>query len=209
MKNVIILDHPLLKHKLTHIRKKTTNTKEFREYMIEISKLTAYEVLKNIKLKEIKIETPVAKGKGFEIEEKVNLFPILRAGLGMVEGYLTLLPNARIGHIGIYRDHQTLEPVKYLFKHPKDTSKKTLNIVLDPMLATGGSAVAALSMMKEAGYTNIVLVGLVASQKAIDKITKEHPDVKLYLAANDGKLNENGYIVPGLGDAGDRLFGTK
>lgn len=207
--NVIVINHPLISHKLTHIRKKQTSSKEFKEYLDEITRLMAYEVLKDIKLVEIDIETPITKSKGYSICEKVNLYPILRAGQGMVDGFTATIPSARVGHIGMYRDEKTLQPVEYLFKYPKDTEKDTYNIIIDPMLATGGSAIAAINTLKKKGIENLKFVALLGSQQAIDNITKEHPDVEIFLAAIDPKLNEKGYIVPGLGDAGDRIFGTK
>ncbi|BDU67840.1 MAG: uracil phosphoribosyltransferase [Candidatus Tyloplasma litorale] len=208
-KKVTLIKHPLIQHKLTHIRKKDTNSKEFKEFLDEITRLMAYEVLKDIKLEEIEIETPIAKTTGFRIAEKVNLYPILRAGQGMVDGFTTTIPFARIGHIGMYRDEKTLQPVEYLFKYPKDTEKDTYNIIIDPMLATGGSAIAAIEKLKSNGIENLKFVALLGSQEAIDNITKKHPDVEIFICAIDPKLDENGYIVPGLGDAGDRIFGTK
>ncbi len=206
---VHVVEHPLIQHKLTHIRRKETKSKEFKEYLNEITQLMAYVVLKDIKLEEIEIETPVAKTKGVRIAEKVNLYPILRAGQGMVDGFTTTIPSARVGHIGMYRDQETLQPVEYLFKYPKDTEKDTYNIIIDPMLATGGSAIAAIDKLKEKGIQNLKFVGLLASKVAIEKITTAHPDVEIFVAAIDEVLNEKGYIVPGLGDAGDRIFGTK
>ncbi|NQX83122.1 MAG: uracil phosphoribosyltransferase [Mycoplasmataceae bacterium] len=206
---VTLIEHPLISHKLTHIRKKGTSSKEFKEYLNEITRLMAYEVFKDIKLEEIKIETPISSTKGFVISEKVNLYPILRAGQGMVEGFSTIIPSARVGHIGMYRDEKTLKPVEYLFKYPKDTEKDTYNIIIDPMLATGGSAIAAIEKLKENGIKNLKFVALLGSQYAIDAITSKHPDVEIFIAAIDPKLNKKGYIVPGLGDAGDRIFGTK
>ncbi len=209
MANVTVVNHPLIQHKLTHIRKKDTTSKEFKEFLDEITRLMAYEVLKDIHLEEIEIETPIAKTTGVQISERVNLYPILRAGQGMVEGFTTTIPNAKVGHIGMYRDEETLQPVEYLFKYPKDTEKDTYNIIIDPMLATGGSAIAAIEKLKEKGIENLKFVALLGSQYAIDKITEKHPDVEIFIAAIDPELNENGYIVPGLGDAGDRIFGTK
>lgn len=209
MKNVTVIKHPLISHKLTHIRRKETTSKEFKEYLDEITRLMAYEVLKDIKLEEVEIETPIAKTIGHKISEKVNLYPILRAGQGMVEGFTTTIPSARVGHIGMYRDEKTLQPVEYLFKYPKDTEKDTYNIIIDPMLATGGSAIAAIDKLKEKGIENLKFVALLGSQDAIDAITSKHPDVEIFISAIDPELNEKGYIVPGLGDAGDRIFGTK
>lgn len=209
MKNLTIITHPLITHKLTHIRKKETTSKEFKEYLYEITRLMAYEVFKNIKLEKINIETPIAKTVGYQISEKVNLYPILRAGQGMVEGFTNTIPSARIGHIGMYRDEKTFNPIEYLFKYPKDTEKDTYNIIIDPMLATGGTAIAAIEKLKEKGIQNLKFVALIGSQQAIDLITKKHPDVEVFIVAIDSELDENGYIVPGLGDAGDRIFGTK
>lgn len=210
MNKVTVIKHPLVQHKLTHIRKETTPSKEFREFLNEITTLMAYEVLKDVELKEITIDTPVIKGaKGVEIADKVNLYPILRAGQGMVDGFLSVIPSARVGHIGMYRDEETLQPVEYLMKYPKDTEKDTYNIILDPMLATGGSAILAIEKLKAVGIENLKLVVLVASQKAIDVITEKHPDVEIFTTSIDPVLNDKGYIEPGLGDAGDRIFGTK
>ncbi len=209
MAKVTVVNHPLIQHKLTHIRKKTTPTKEFKEFLDEITRLMAYEVLKNIQLEDIEIETPIAKTIGKQISERVNLYPILRAGQGMVDGFTTTIPSAKVGHIGMYRDEETLQPVEYLFKYPKDTEKDTYNIIIDPMLATGGSAIAAIEKLKEKGIENLKFVALLGSQHAIDRITEEHPDVEIFIAAIDPELNDKGYIVPGLGDAGDRIFGTK
>lgn len=209
MTKLHLINHPLIQHKLTHIRKKDTPSKEFKEFLNEITQLMAYEVLKDIKLHEVEIETPVARTKGVEISEKVNLYPILRAGQGMVDGFTTTIPSARVGHIGMYRDEETLQPVEYLFKYPKDTEKDTYNIIIDPMLATGGSAIAAIQKLKEKGIENLKFVALLGSQIAVDRIMNEHPDVEIFIAAIDPELNDKGYIVPGLGDAGDRIFGTK
>ncbi len=209
MSKVTVVEHPLIQHKLTHIRKVETKSKEFKEYLNEITQLMAYEVLKDIKLEPVEITTPVAKTTGVRISEKVNLYPILRAGQGMVDGFTTTMPSARVGHIGMYRDEETLQPVEYLFKYPKDTEKDTYNIIIDPMLATGGSAIAAIDKLKEKGIENLKFVALLGSQYAIEKITEKHPDVEIFIAAIDPELNEKGYIVPGLGDAGDRIFGTK
>ncbi len=210
MEKVFELKHPLIQHKLTHIRKKETSTKEFKEYLNEITRLMAFEVLKDVKLKDIEIETPIMKTIGKEISDSINLFPILRAGLGMVDGFVDLMPNSRIGHIGIYRNEETLKPVPYLFKYPKDTNKNQLNIVLDPMIATGGSALEALDMMKKNGFNkNIKFVAIVATKEAIEKIREKYPEIDIYVASIDNRLNDKGYIEPGLGDAGDRIFGTK
>ncbi|MCK9443978.1 MAG: uracil phosphoribosyltransferase [Tissierellaceae bacterium] len=209
MAKVIIFDHPLIKHKLTFIRDKNTGSKEFRELVTEVSLLMGYEVTRDFPLEEIEIETPLAKMKAHVISgKKVGLIPILRAGLGMVDGMLRLIPTARVGHIGLYRDPETLKPVEYYCKLPQDIEDREL-IVLDPMLATGGSAVAAIDFLKEKGAKSIRLVCLIAAPEGVKAVEDKHPDVDIYVAALDEKLNEHAYILPGLGDAGDRLFGTK
>lgn len=209
MGKLIILDHPLIKHKLTLIRDKNTGTKEFKELVTEVSLLMGYEVTRNLPLEDIEIETPLEKMTSQVISgKKIGLIPILRAGLGMVEGMLQLLPAAKVGHVGLYRDPETLKPVEYYCKLPKDIEEREL-IVLDPMLATGGSAIAAIQFLKNQGARDIKFVGLVAAPEGVEAVMKEHPDVDIYLAALDEKLNGDAYIVPGLGDAGDRLFGTK
>ncbi|AHK22236.1 uracil phosphoribosyltransferase [Candidatus Hepatoplasma crinochetorum] len=204
-----IINHSLIQHKLTLLRDKKTNSKDFREYLDEISRLLAFEVLRNIKLKEIEIETPIKKTTGKILNEKINLFPILRAGQGMVEGFLGVVPNAKIGHIGLYRDEKTLEPKKYLFKFPSDAKKESLNIILDPMIATGGSAIEALKILKKEKIKNIKFVSIVTVEEAVLKINKKFPEVELITCSVDQKLNQKGYIIPGLGDAGDRIYGTK
>ena len=209
MGKVVVLDHPLIKHKLTFVRDKNTGPKEFKELVKEISTLMAYEVTRDLPLEEIEIETPIAKTKSQIISgKKLGLIPILRAGLGMVDGMLDLLPAAKVGHIGLYRDPETLEAVEYYCKLPNDIEERDL-ILLDPMLATGVSAIAAINFLKEKGGKSIKFVCLVAAPEGIEAIHKEHPDVEIYVASIDEGLNENAYIVPGLGDAGDRLFGTK
>jgi uracil phosphoribosyltransferase len=209
MKNVFIFDHPLIQHKVSLLRDKNTNTKEFRELVSEISMLMGYEVTRNMPLKEVEIETPVAIAKTNVISgKKLGIVPILRAGLGMVDGMLRLLPMAKVGHIGLYRDPETLEPVEYYCKLPVDAEEREI-VVLDPMLATGGSASAAIQFIKDKGVTSIKLMCLIAAKAGIERINKDHPDVEIYCAAVDEKLNDHAYIVPGLGDAGDRLFGTK
>ena len=209
MKNVTILDHPLIKHKVTHIKNKNTGSKEFRELVEEVSTLMAYEVTRNLPLEEIEIETPLMKTTSEVISgKKIGIVPILRAGLGMVDGMLNLMPSAKVGHVGLYRDPETLEPVEYYCKLPNDLAEREL-IVVDPMLATGGSATAAITAIKNKGAKNIKLVSIVGCPEGIEYIHKEHPDVHIYLACMDEKLNEDGYILPGLGDAGDRIFGTK
>lgn len=203
-----ILNHPLITHKLTQIRRKETGTKDFRENLDEIAGLMAYEITKDLPLKEISIETPVATCITHELAKCVVLIPILRAGLGMVDGITNLIPTAKVGHIGLYRDHDTLEPQDYYSKYPPNLSRSIV-MILDPMLATGGSANAAISSIKKKGATSIKLVCIVGAPEGVERIKRNHPDVDVYLAALDEKLNEKGYIVPGLGDAGDRIFGTK
>jgi len=209
MSKVTVMDHPLIKHKLTFIRDKNTGSKEFRELVKEVATLMAYEVTRDLPLQEIEIETPLMKTKSQVIAgKKVGIVPILRAGLGMVEGMLDLIPAAKVGHVGLYRDPETLQPVEYYCKLPMDIEEREL-IVLDPMLATGGSAKAAITFLKNRGATSIKLMCLIAAPEGIDVIQKAHPDVDIYVAAVDEKLNDHAYIIPGLGDAGDRLFGTK
>ena len=200
--------HPLIQHKLTLMRKKETPTKDFRELLDEIAMLMVYEITRDFPLKEIDIETPVAQCKAkVLVEENVVIVPILRAGLGMAGGVLKMFSNASVAHIGLYRDPETLKPVEYYCKMPSDIDKKTL-IVVDPMLATGGSSSAALTLLKDKGASNIILMCLVAAPKGVEVVTKDHPDIPVYVAAIDQSLNEHAYIVPGLGDAGDRIFGT-
>ncbi|RKD31392.1 uracil phosphoribosyltransferase [Thermohalobacter berrensis] len=209
MGKVVEMNHPLIKHKLTFIRDKNTGSKEFRELVKEVAMLMAYEVTRDLPLRDIEIETPITKTKSEVISgKKLGIIPILRAGLGMVDGMLSILPAAKVGHVGLYRDPETLEPVEYYCKLPTDVEEREL-IVLDPMLATGGSAKAAINFLKDRGATNIKLVCLIAAPEGIKVIEEAHPDVDIYVAAIDEKLNDHAYIVPGLGDAGDRLFGTK
>jgi uracil phosphoribosyltransferase len=203
-----VLEHPLITHKLTQLRRKETSTKDFRHLLDEISGLMAYEISGDLPLKEVDIETPVGTCATHEIVKEIVLIPILRAGLGMVDGIRNLIPTAKVGHIGLYRNEKTLAPVAYYSKVPKNLQKAVV-MVLDPMLATGGSASAAISSLKEDGARDIRLVCVVGAPEGVNKIELEHPDVDIYLAALDEKLNDKGYIVPGLGDAGDRLFGTK
>ncbi len=204
-----IIDHPLIQHKLTYMRKKETGPKDFRQLLDEISQLMAYEVTRDLPLKTIEIETPLGKTNANIIAgKKIAVVPILRAGLGMVNGILELVPVAKVGHIGLYRDPETHLPVEYYCKLPPDVSDR-LNIVVDPMLATGGSASDAITMLKNKGCETIRLMCLVAAPEGVQKVQKDHPDVEIYVAALDEKLNDHAYIVPGLGDAGDRLFGTK
>jgi uracil phosphoribosyltransferase len=204
---LVLLKHPLLIHKLTQLRRKETSTKDFREILEEISGLMAYEITNDLSLSEITINTPLSECKTFELTNGVVLVPVLRAGLGMVGGITKLIPSARVGHIGIYRDHITLEPVTYYLKLPENLSDKVV-MVLDPMLATGGSSEAAIQVLKDHGAKIIKLVCIIGAPEGVNRIEQAHPDVKIYLAGLDEKLNDKGYILPGLGDAGDRLFGT-
>lgn len=209
MSSLHILDHPLIQHKLTYIRNEKTGTKQFRELVNEVSMLMGFEITRNMAVKEVEVQTPVTTCRSQVLTgKKIGLIPILRAGLGMVDGMLQLLPAAKVGHIGLYRDPETFQPVEYYIKLPTDISERTL-IVLDPMLATGGSANDAIDSLKKRGAKSIKLMCLVAAPEGVKMIQENHPDVDVYLCALDDKLNEKGYIVPGLGDAGDRLFGTK
>ncbi len=209
MSTLHIIDHPLIQHKLTIMRDKRTGAKEFRELLDEITLLMGYEITRDFPLVDWEIETPIQKMTAKRIAgKKVAIVPILRAGLGMVDGLLELLPVAKVGHIGLYRDHETHKPVVYYCKLPEDIEKRTV-ILCDPMLATGGSASDAITMLKERGAKDIRLLNLVAAPEGVKKVQEDHPDVDIYVAALDKKLNENCYIIPGLGDAGDRLFGTK
>lgn len=204
-----VLDHPLIQHKLTIIREKNCGTKVFREMVNEIATLMAYEVSRDMPLKDIEIETPIAKSTQKTLAgKKVAIVPILRAGLGMVDGFLNMIPAAKVGHVGMYRDEKTLKPVEYFVKLPSDISQRQL-FVVDPMLATGGSAIMAMDMLKKRGASNIKFMCLVAAPEGVKALRDAHPDIDVYTAALDDHLNEDGYIVPGLGDAGDRLFGTK
>ena len=205
----IELKHPLVEHKIPLLRDKKTGTKEFRELISEITLFLTYEVMKDAKVKEIEIETPICKCNSLVIDENNYVFiPILRAGLGMVDGVFKMIPNAKIGHIGLYRNEETLEPVKYFYKVPKNIKNKEV-ILLDPMLATGGSASAAISLLKEEGIKNIRFLSIIGVPEGIERVKTDHPDVQIYCTKIDEKLNDIGYIVPGLGDAGDRIFGTK
>lgn len=209
MGKVMIIDHPLIQHKISLLRDKRTGQKEFRELVAEIAMLMAYEVTRDLPTKEVEVETPIAVAKTRVISgKKLGLIPVLRAGLGMVDGILRLVPAAYVGHVGLYREPKTLEPVEYYCKLPTDVSEREL-IVLEPMLATGGSAAAAIGMLKAKGAQHIKLVSLIAAPEGIACVSKAHPDVDIFVAAVDEKLDYNGYIVPGLGDAGDRLYGTK
>jgi uracil phosphoribosyltransferase len=207
MGQVVIFDHPLIQHKMTILRDKKTGMKEFRELVHEISILMAYEVTRDLPLEDVEIETPVAPTPGKILKNGVGIIPILRAGLGFVSGMQEVMPTAKVGHIGLYRNEETLEPVEYYVNLPSDFPERVL-IVVDPMLATGGSAAAAISLLKARGAKKIKLMCLIGSPEGISYIQDKHPDVDLYLGALDPKLNDHGYIVPGLGDAGDRLFGT-
>ncbi|MGL4652513.1 uracil phosphoribosyltransferase [Cetobacterium sp.] len=205
---VIEINHPLIQHKLTILRNKETDTKSFRENLNEISKLMTYEVTKNLVLEEIEVQTPLMKTVGYTLGTNIAVVPILRAGLGMVDGIVSLIPTAKIGHIGVYRDEETLEPVYYYCKLPVDVQNKQV-ILVDPMLATGGSAIYAIDYLKKSGVKNIVFMCLVAAPEGIAKVLQTHPDVSIYTAKIDQGLDSNGYIYPGLGDCGDRIFGTK
>ncbi len=209
MGQVLAFDHPLIQHKIAMLRDKNTNTKDFRELVSEIAMLMCYEVTRDLPLKEVAVETPVGLAHAKMLAGKNLCFvPVLRAGLGMVEGVLQLIPMAKVGHIGLYRDHETLEPVEYYCKLPEDVAERDV-VVLDPMLATGGSASAAISFIKQRGARSVKLMNIIAATTGIDRILKDHPDVDIFCAAVDQTLNAQAYIVPGLGDAGDRLFGTK
>lgn len=208
MAKVVIFDHPLMHQKLSIIRNEVTGTREFRELVSEIGMLMAYEISKEFETKEVEVKTPVGIAKCKQLAKDVVLVPILRAGLGMVDGVNSLIPTAKIGHLGLYRDEETLEPHEYYVKFPKNITSSHV-LILDPMLATGGSVVHAINVLKEYGVKNMSYVGIVGAPEGLNALTKAHPDVNVYLAALDEKLNEKGYIVPGLGDCGDRLFGTK
>ncbi|WP_170008355.1 uracil phosphoribosyltransferase [Bacillus fonticola] len=209
MGKVYVFDHPLIQHKLTYIRDQHTGTKEFRELVDEVATLMAFEITRDMPLQEVEIETPVRKATSNVLAgKKLGIVPILRAGIGMVDGILKLIPAAKVGHVGLYRDPETLQPVEYYVKLPSDVEERDF-IVVDPMLATGGSAVEALNSLKKRGAKNIKFMCLIAAPEGVEVVKEAHPDVDIYIAALDEKLNEKGYIVPGLGDAGDRLFGTK
>ena len=209
MSTVHVFDHPLITHKLSLMRDKNTGPKEFRELLNEISMLMAYEVTRDLPLVDVEIETPICKTKTKVLQgKKLAIVPILRAGLGMVDGFMSLVPAAKVGHIGLYRDPETLQPVEYYCKLPSDAEERE-TLLVDPMLATGGSSSAAIGFLKKRGCHNIRLVSLIASPEGVERVQKDHPDVDIFVAGMDSHLNEHGYIVPGLGDAGDRLFGTK
>ncbi len=203
-----VLNHPLITHKLTQMRKMETGTKDFRENLDEIAELMAYEVCRDLPTQPVDIETPICKTTGFELSKEVVIVPILRAGIGLLDGIRRLVPTAKVGFIGMYRDEETLQPVEYFAKFPNNL-EDSIVMVVDPMLATGGSSVDAINAVKARGAKNIKLVCLVGVPEGVKKVQSEHPDVDIYLAALDDHLNERGYIVPGLGDAGDRIFGTK
>jgi uracil phosphoribosyltransferase len=206
---VVVIDHPLITHKLTQIRNKNTGTTEFRRIVNEIGGLMVYEITRDLELEEVEIETPLSPIKAQQLAgEKLVICPILRAGLGMVDGILQMIPAARVGHIGLYRDEETLLPVEYFAKFPSKIEDRVI-IIVDPMLATGGSAIASIDLVKRRGAKNVKFVCLVAAPEGVKAIREAHPDVPIYIASLDEKLNDKGYIVPGLGDAGDRIFGTK
>jgi uracil phosphoribosyltransferase len=209
MAKVFVFDHPLIQHKLTYIRDINTGTKEFRELVDEVGTLMAFEITRDLPLQDFEVETPVQKTTSKVLSgKKLGLVPILRAGIGMVDGMLKLIPAAKVGHVGLYRDPKTLKPVEYYVKLPSDVEEREF-IVIDPMLATGGSAIEAINSLKTRGAKHIKFMCLIAAPEGVDALKEAHPDVDIYIAALDEKLNDHGYIVPGLGDAGDRLFGTK
>ncbi|PUB12957.1 uracil phosphoribosyltransferase [Paenisporosarcina sp. OV554] len=209
MGKVFVFDHPLIQHKLTFIRDKRTGTKEFRELVDEVATLMAFEITRDMPLDEVEVETPVTTAKAKVLSgKKIGIVPILRAGIGMVDGILKLMPAAKVGHIGLYRDPETLQPIEYYVKLPADVDERDF-ILVDPMLATGGSALVAINALKKRGAKNIKFMCLIAAPEGVEILKEAHPDVDIYIAALDEKLDDHGYIVPGLGDAGDRLFGTK
>ena len=209
MSKVCVFDHPLIQHKLSILRDERTSVKEFRELISEIAMLMCYEATRDLPMEEVDVKTPVAVAKCHRIAgKKLAVVPILRAGLGMVDGMVSMMPNVKVGHVGLYRDPQTLEPVKYYFKMPPDIQERDV-IVVDPMLATGGSASAAIQFLKYDGVKHIKLMSIIGAPEGVERMQKDHPDVDIFVAALDDHLNDHGYIVPGLGDAGDRIFGTK
>ena len=209
MNKVMIFDHPLIQHKLSILRDKKTSVKEFRELVSEIAQLMCYEATRDLPLEEVDVQTPVAVAKCRRIAgKKLAVVPILRAGLGMVDGIFAMMPNVKVGHVGLFRDPKTLAPVKYYFKMPADIAERDV-IIVDPMLATGGSAIAAAQFLKDEGAKNIKLMCIIAAPEGVEALQAAHPDVEIFAAALDDHLNDHGYIVPGLGDAGDRIFGTK
>lgn len=209
MSNLYIVDHPVVQSKVTMLRAVKTGNKEFRELVSEIASFICYEATKDLETKEIEVESVLCKTKGNVLNKKVGIVPILRAGLGMVDGILNLIPNASVGHIGLYRDPETLLPVEYYCKLPSSDPENTDILLLDPMLATGGTAIAAMQFIKERGFKNIKFLCLIASPEGVKKVSEAHPDIDIYTAALDDHLDDHGYIIPGLGDAGDRIFGTK
>ncbi len=209
MSNVMVFTHPLIQHKLSILRDEKTSVKEFRELVSEIAQLMCYEATRDLPLEEVEVRTPVAVARCHRIAgKKLAIVPILRAGLGMVDGMVAMMPNVKVGHVGLFRDPETLEPVKYYFKMPPDITERDV-IIVDPMLATGGSAIAATQFLKDEGVKNIKLMCIIAAPEGVEAMQKAHPDVDIFAAALDEHLNDHGYIVPGLGDAGDRIFGTK
>ncbi len=209
MAKAIVMDHPLIQHKIGYIRRKDTGTKDFRQMISEIAMLICYEATRDLPVEDVEIETPLCKATAKELRgKKIAIVPILRAGLGMVDGMLDLIPAAKVGHIGLYRDPETLQPVEYYCKLPADCAEREV-FVVDPMLATGGSSVEAIRMLKERGCKKIHFMCIIAAPEGVALMQKNHPDVDMFIGALDGKLNDHGYIVPGLGDAGDRIFGTK
>lgn len=209
MGRILVMDHPLIQHKLSILRDKETGSKEFRALISEIATLICYEATRDLPLEEVTIETPIADAKAKVLSgKKLAVVPILRAGLGMVDGMLTLVPSARVGHIGLYRDPETLQPVEYYCKLPADINEREV-FVVDPMLATGGSAIDAITQIKKRGPKHIKFLGIIAAPEGLAALSEAHPDVDIFVAALDEKLNDHGYIIPGLGDAGDRIFGTK
>ena len=205
----MVMDHPLIAHKISYIRQENVGTKEFREVIGEIAQLMCYEATRDLKTEEVTIKTPLAEMKGRVLSgKKLAIIPILRAGLGMVDAMLSLIPAAKVGHIGLYRDPETLEPVEYYCKLPEDCEEREV-FVVDPMLATGGSSSAAIRMLKEKGVKNIRFLCIIAAPEGLRRMREDHPDIDIYIGALDEKLNDHGYIIPGLGDAGDRIFGTK
>ena len=208
-KNISIMTHPLLQHKISRLRDKSTGTNEFRKLVEEIAMLEGYEALSDLPVEDVEVETPIETCMTPMIAgRKLAIVPILRAGLGMVDGMVSMMPNVKVGHVGLFRDPDTLEPIKYYFKMPPDIEERDV-IVVDPMLATGGSASAAITFIKETGARNIKLMSVIGAPEGVARMQEDHPDVDIYVAALDEKLNDHGYIVPGLGDAGDRIFGTK
>ena len=205
---ITVVEHPLIKHKLSKMRDINSTSRDFREWLDEIAMLMTYEVTRDLELDEMPVQTPICETTGYKLHNNIVVVPILRAGMGMLDGMLTLLPAAKVGFIGLYRDEKTLQPVEYFCKLPQDIAERDV-LVLDPMLATGGSAIDAITQIKKHGAKHIKFIGLIAAPEGIKALHEAHPDVDIYLGAQDDHLNENGYIVPGLGDAGDRIYGTK